>query len=68
MRVTCEVTLEDVARVDGSLTPGVTVQCGRCNHCVSILGQQDKSIKRALATLRQECKEGEENYYVDGDE
>ena len=65
MRVECEVEEGDVEDDRGNLRPGVVVTCGRCKHAVESLGQTDRSIRRCFALLREECPEGEENYYCE---
>jgi hypothetical protein len=42
----------------------VIVTCSQCGHQTESYGTGDSSIKRCLALMREECPEGEENYYV----
>lgn len=62
MRVTCSldfVVLEgDYGDVDG-----VEVTCHRCGHSTESFGEGPESIKRCLALLREECPEGDDNWY-----
>jgi hypothetical protein len=58
-RVECEV---DEDEVEGQ--PTVIVTCSQCGHQTESYGTGDSSIKRCLALMREECPEGEENYYV----
>ena len=67
-KVECEVGEADVM-YEGHYVPGVCVTCGRCGHEVEVGGQSGASIRRGLVTLREECPEGERNFYVgEGDD
>lgn len=46
---------------------GIEVECSRCGHTVQAYGTSPKSVRRCLASLREECPEGEENYYYADD-
>lgn len=49
----------------GALTEqGWCAICTRCNHDVSVAGQQREACKAALELLREECPKGEVNRYV----
>ena len=68
MRVECEVEETEDLNEEGRPVPCVTVTCGECGHATTSFGTSERSVKRCLALLREECPEGEENYYVtDGD-
>lgn len=64
--VECEV---EELLLDGENGPvmGVQVTCGRCGHVAEAFGTGPKSVRRALATLREECPEDEKNWYVADD-
>lgn len=67
MRISCKVeyiTLSgDFADVDG-----VIVTCSKCGHTTESYGSDDRSIRRCLALMNEECECGENNFYVaDGD-
>lgn len=66
MRVEVKVVEVDDAG-DSRSQPGVCVTCQRCSHRVVVAGRSERSIKRGCATLRDECPEGEENFYFDPD-
>jgi hypothetical protein len=63
MRVECEV---EEAELEGDYGPvdGLCVRCGRCDHEVEVFGTSGRSVRRALVMLREECPNGEENYYT----
>jgi hypothetical protein len=44
--------------------PSVEVVCSRCGHRTRSFGQHGASIRRCLALLREECPEGQTNFYV----
>lgn len=62
MRVECTV---EEKQLDGERGPidGVEVTCGRCGHTEESCGTSDRSIKRCLVLLRENCPEGWANYY-----
>ena len=59
-RVECDV---ENTVTDGR--PSVTVTCTACEHSTTSFGRGEGSIKRCLALLREECPEGEKNFYVE---
>lgn len=62
-RVECEIT---EVEIDGR--PGVAAECLQCNHVTESFGTSEKSIRRCLVLMREECPCGEDNFYVDVDE
>jgi hypothetical protein len=65
MRVECDVSYEDLESDDGLRTiPGVVVTCTECDHAEEAYGTTDRSIRRCLVLMRENCPEGEENFYV----
>lgn len=46
--------------------PSVCVICTRCAHRVEVFGDGVASVRRGLATLREECPRAESNFYVAG--
>lgn len=63
MRVECEVEEDDLEGDHGTVK-GVVVTCSRCGHVVESFGTTGRSIRRCLAMLKEECPNGESNYYV----
>jgi hypothetical protein len=43
----------------------VQAACRRCGHCVESFGTSDRSIRRCLVLLREECPNGGSNFYVE---
>lgn len=67
MRVPCSVDPTILVGNYGDVD-GVEVTCQRCGHCTESYGTDEPSILRSLALLREECPNGESNFYVDEDE
>jgi hypothetical protein len=61
-RVPCEVE-ETELEGDHGLIPGVIVACSRCGATTESFGTGEASIKRCLALMREDCPEGESNWY-----
>lgn len=64
MRVKCEVEFGETENENGIVVPCVEVTCGRCNHMTTAYGDSSASVRAALVMLREECPEGESNFYV----
>ena len=43
----------------------VRATCSQCDHVTTSFGTSDKSVKRCLVLMREQCPEGEENFYVE---
>ena len=48
--------------------PSVEATCRRCEHTTESFGTDDRSVRRCLALLREECPNGENNFYVVAEE
>lgn len=68
MRVGCEIEETEVENDEGIEVEGVVCTCSRCDHVTTSYGTSDDSKRRCLALMREECPEGEYNFYVDQDE
>jgi hypothetical protein len=64
MRVDCEVSYVTLTNDNGIDVDGVEVVCSRCGHKTQSFGTGERSVKRCLALMREECPEGECNFYV----
>lgn len=64
-QIECEVHFFDKENEHGKTTPAVRITCGKCLHEVEVFGQGPDSIKRGLATMREECPQGKKNWYVE---
>ena len=72
MRVACDIESIDFEfeNKSGHLIEcnGVKVTCSRCDHETEAAGTSERSIRYCFARLREECPNGEDNYYYDSDE
>jgi len=67
MRVTCRISEIDLEGDFGDI-PSVCALCSRCGHETESYGTSGASRRRCLVLMREECPEGENNFYVDDDE
>lgn len=67
-RVECEIEEVELENDEGRSRAGVRATCSDCGHETESFGTGEKSRKRCLALMREECPEGVENYYVDANE
>jgi len=67
MRVPCDVDEIVLDGDTGNSIPSVRVTCSRCDHSEECYGTSDRSIRRALVMLRENCPEDESNFYIVGD-
>lgn len=69
-KVECEVEHVDIIvdEATGRTQPGVEATCLRCDHVTQCFGTEEKSVRRALVMMRDECPNGETNFYVDANE
>lgn len=63
-RVECSVEEVETENDNGRTQPAVCVTCKDCGHAETSLGTSDRSIKRCLALLRENCPNKESNYYL----
>lgn len=68
MKVWCEIVGVDLENDSDRLIEGVSATCGRCGHVTESFGVEEASRKRCLVLLREECPNGENNFYADEDE
>ncbi len=61
-RVTFEIHYDSLEGDHGPVD-GIIVTCSRCGHEIEVFGTSEASVRRAAATLRKECPNGEENFY-----
>ena len=67
MRVTCRIEEVELENDDGVEVPSVCATCSRCDHETESFGTSDRSIRRCLVLMRDECPMGEDNYYASED-
>jgi hypothetical protein len=61
-RVSTTIQYVDLDGDYGSVD-GVQVSCDRCGHYEESFGTGDGSLKRCALLLRENCPQGENNYY-----
>lgn len=49
----------------GVSVDSVQLKCNRCGHVTESFGESSDSIKRCLALMKEECPQGESNWYVE---
>ena len=64
MKVTCSVQHISLENDSGQEVDGVSVTCSRCGHTTESFGSGDRSIRRCLVLLREECPRDERNFYA----
>lgn len=57
----CDIEDGDPERLDQS---GICATCTRCGHEGLAYGTGERSIRLSLMSLREECPNGENNFYV----
>lgn len=62
-RIECDLVKFD-KRTDGKSIPSVMVTCSKCGHQTESYGTHERSIRRCMALLAQECPNYESNYYT----
>lgn len=63
MKVQCEIIQEEIENDEGHLVDGISAECERCGHCTESFGTSSASIRRCLVLMREECPNGENNFY-----
>ena len=63
--VECEIEYFEGKSEKGNPVPSVRAICTYCGHETESYGESEASIKRCLALMKEECPEGESNWYVE---
>lgn len=64
MKIDCEVCETELEGEAGRPVEGVRVTCSRCDHETESFGASGRSVRRCLVLMKEECPNGESNYYV----
>jgi hypothetical protein len=64
MKVACSIDLVELENDDGREVEGVQATCSRCGNETQSFGTEPVSVRRCLVLMREECPEGELNFYV----
>jgi ribosomal protein S27E len=62
--VICEVMETELENDDGRWVDGVVATCGDCGNTTESFGTSERSVRRCLVMMRDECPEGASNFYV----
>ena len=62
MKVTVEI-FESTTEGHYGEVPCLDLRCTRCGHSVEVYGVEEASAKRGATMLRDECPNGENNFY-----
>ena len=65
MRVECLIEELVLENENGTEIDSVCATCDRCDHVTESFGTSDASVKRCLVLMREECPNGEDNFYVE---
>lgn len=64
MDVTCQIASVEIENDQQRMIDGVSATCPRCNHTTESMGVTERSIRRVLALMRNECPNREKNHYT----
>lgn len=64
MRIRCAIEECDLEDDAGREVAGIRATCSRCDHETTAYGTGERSVRRALVAMREECPEDESNYYA----
>ena len=67
MKVSCSVDDTELENDRGFYVDSVEATCSRCQHTTASFGTGPASVRRCLVLMREECPEGEANFYVADD-
>ncbi len=64
-RIKCEIIYDSETNDYGTDSPCVRAICSKCGHETMSFGDSEASALRCLALMREECPEGENNFYAE---
>lgn len=64
MKVSCSIDFIELEGDNGREIESVCATCSRCGHETEAFGTDPASVRYCLVTMREECPEGERNFYV----
>src|SRR5262249_11763612 len=62
--VACEVDYREAENEEGYEQDQVAVTCSECGHCEVSWGHGEKSVRRCLALMGENCPEDAGNFYI----
>lgn len=60
----CSVEQCELENDNGHMVASIEATCPKCGHITQSFGTGERSVKRCLVLMREECPLGEQNYYV----
>jgi hypothetical protein len=63
MRVTVTIQQEAIEGDYGGYVDGLRLTCSKCGHEVTVFGTETASARRGAIMLRDECPDGNSNFY-----
>ena len=63
-RITVSIEEEMLENDEGREIEGVVATCSACDHVTESFGTSERSVKRCLVLMREECPLGQDNFYV----
>lgn len=64
-KIECEIEYSTEFNDDGIEVDCVVAICSRCGHETESWGDEPASVKRCFAVMKEECPNGESNYYIE---
>jgi hypothetical protein len=64
-KVHCEIEEIYIPNDYGKEIESVEATCSKCGHTTQCYGRYDRSRKRCLILMHDECPNGEDNFYVE---
>jgi len=65
MKITCTIGEIEIEDDNGRQVSATSAECSRCHHETTSFGTASASIRRCLVLMREECPNGERNFYVE---
>lgn len=62
--VYCDITYGTTENDDGEEVDCTYANCQECDATIMSYGMSNRSVRRCLVVMREECPNGEENYYM----
>lgn len=63
-KVSCEIEETELETESGRMIESVLVHCSRCDHTTESFGIGDRSVRRCLVLMREECPMKQQNFYI----
>lgn len=64
-RIECEISTGEEENENGHSVECTYAECTLCEHVTMSFGTSERSVRRCLILMRDECPQGEANFYVE---